>query len=195
MRIFGITGGSGSGKTSVSEILKELGAQIIDTDVIARKVVTKGSECLKELTSFFGTSILNGDGTLNRKKLADTAFSDAEKTAALSRITHKYIKDEVIRAINSSTASFIGIDGAVIIGSGIDGLCEFIVSVTADRDVRIERIKKRDALTDAQAAARIDAQPSDDFYKSHSLYVIDNSAGYDALRGQVCKMYDEIKGV
>ncbi len=195
MRIFGITGGSGSGKTSVSDILKELGVKIIDTDTAARAVVAKGSDCLKELTAYFGSSILNGDGTLNRKKLADTAFSDTEKTAALNRITHKYIKEEVIRAINSSSAPLIGIDGAVIIGSGIDDLCEFIVSVTADRDTRIKRIKERDAITDAQAAARLDAQPSDDFYISHSLYVIDNSAGRDALRKQVRKMYDKIKEV
>ena len=92
MRVFGITGGSGSGKTTVSDIFRRLGAEIIDTDKIARSVTEKGSECLKELADAFGNGIILPDGSLDRRRLASIAFADKEKTALLSEITHKYIK-------------------------------------------------------------------------------------------------------
>ena len=92
MVVFGITGGSGSGKTSVSKMLEKLGVHIIDTDVIAHEIVEPNSDCLNELVDYFGDSILNDDKTLNRKKLASIAFSDKQKTEALSNITHKFTK-------------------------------------------------------------------------------------------------------
>lgn len=193
MIVFGITGGSGSGKTTVSAMLSELGVDIIDTDVIAREITEKGSKCLDELTEAFGNEIINADGTLNRKKLAHEAFSDDEKTALLSSITHKYIKAQVVEEIKNSSADIVAIDGAVIIGSCVEPMCGFIVSVMADRKVRTERIKKRDALTDEQAAERLDAQPNDDFYRQKSKYIIYNSGSTDDLKRQVYMLYDEIK--
>ena len=147
MVVFGITGGSGSGKTSVSKMLEKLGVHIIDTDVIAHEIVEPNSDCLNELVDYFGDSILNDDKTLNRKKLASIAFSDKQKTEALSNITHKYIKAEVVKDINTTDAELVGIDGAVIIGSNVEPLCEFIVSVIADKQSRITRIKTRDNIT------------------------------------------------
>ena len=193
MIIFGITGGSGTGKTTVSAIFSQLGVQVIDTDVIAHNIVEKGSECLKELTGYFGEEILLSDGTLDRKKLAHIAFSNDEKKAALNRITHKYIKAQVEADIKNSSAHIIAIDGAVIIGSSIEPLCGFIVSVISDRETRIERIKERDALTDEQATQRLAAQRDDDFYIQHSEYIIYNNGGTEDLRRQVCMLYDEIK--
>lgn len=142
MVVFGITGGSGSGKTSVSKMLEKLGVHIIDTDVIAHEIVEPNSDCLNELVDYFGDSILNDDKTLNRKKLASIAFSDKQKTEALSNITHKYIKAEVVKDINTTDAELVGIDGAVIIGSNVEPLCEFIVSVIADKQSRITRLRR-----------------------------------------------------
>ncbi len=192
--IFGITGGSGSGKTTVSDMLAHLGAEIIDTDKISREVTGKDSDCLKELTDAFGKEILLPSGELNRRYLASVAFADKEKTALLSRITHKYIKSETLRRIENSDAEIIGIDGAVIIGSPVEELCEKIMYVTARRDVRTERIMKRDGITRGAAEKRIDAQPDDDFYIKHSDYVIDNSFDTDALETSVRELYDKLKG-
>lgn len=194
MKIFGITGGTGSGKSTVSAMLKELGADIIDTDKISRLVTAEGSECLAELTKAFGSGILFENGELNRKKLAQIAFADAEKTELLSRITHKYIKSETLRRISASDASIIGIDGAVIIGSEIEPLCQKIVLVTAERDVRKARIMQRDGMTDEEAEKRINAQPSDSFYREHTDYVINNSFDEAALGGQVKELYNKLKG-
>lgn len=195
MTVFGITGGSGSGKTTASAILSELGVHVVDTDIIAHEITGKGTKCLEELTEYFGADILNPDGSLNRKSLASKAFSDKEKTSALNGITHKYIKERVIDDINQSDADVIAIDGAVIIGSNIEPLCDFIVSVTADTDIRLERIKKRDGLSDKQAAQRLSAQPDDDFYRHNSKYVIYNNGNADDLRKQINILYNEIKEV
>jgi dephospho-CoA kinase len=95
----------------------------------------------------------------------------------------------------SSKADCAAIDGAVIIGSSIEPLCEFIVSVTANAQVRLARIKTRDALTDEQARLRLDAQPDDDFYRAHSRYVISNNTTPQELEKEVCRLYNKIKEV
>ena len=192
--IFGITGGSGCGKTTVSNMLARLGAEIIDTDKISREVTGKDSECLKELADAFGNEILFPSGELNRHYLASVAFADKEKTALLSRITHKYIKSKTLRRIELSKSELIGIDGAVIIGSPVEELCEKIVYVTARREMRIERIMARDGLTREEAEKRIAAQPDDEFYIKHCDYVIDNSSDTDALEKSVAELYDKLKG-
>lgn len=195
MTVFGITGGSGSGKSLACSMLASLGVKIIDTDVIAREVVKKGSECLDELISYFGNNILLSDGELNRSKLASIAFSDNEKTEMLNKITHKYIKARMSEIIEHTCEDLIAIDGAVIIGSNIEQECEFVVSVIADRVIRIRRIKERDNLTEYQANQRIDAQPDADFYRSHSKYVIYNNGSEKELFNQVKSFYNKIRGV
>ena len=195
MRIFGITGGSGSGKSTVSSMLAEQGVFIVDTDKIARKVVEKGTDCLKELCASFGDEILLQDGSLNRKKLAKLAFASKEKTELLNRITHKHIKAETESIIKDSNADLIGIDGAVIIGSPIEILCEKMVLVTADIEIRLVRIIMRDGLTPEEAKKRLNAQPSDEFYRQHCDYVIDNSSTTEDLKRQVAEIINKIKGV
>ena len=195
MRVFGITGGSGSGKSTVSAMLAEMGVYIIDTDKIARQVVEKGSECLTELCSAFGAEILKPDGSLDRKRLASIAFADNEKTALLSRITHKYIKAETERLIANSAAELIGIDGAVLIGSGIDLLCETTVSVTADLSTCVKRITERDNLTEEEARTRLSAQPTVDYYIEKTEYHIFNNGDIDELKQQVRELINKLKGV
>lgn len=192
--IFGITGGSGSGKTTVSDIFRSLGADVIDTDIISRCVTGKGSECLLNLTAAFGKDILTEDGSLNRRRLASIAFADNEKKSLLNIITHKYIKLETEKRITESPSNIIGIDGAVLIGSNMERMCEKMVVVTAERNVRINRIKSRDNLTDEEAITRLDAQQSDEFYKSHADFIIDNSSDLASLTEQVKTVYNKLKG-
>lgn len=195
MRIFGITGGSGSGKTTVSKMLSDMGVYIIDTDQISREVTGKDSECLRELQSAFGDEIIAADGTLDRRKLASIAFADKEKTALLGKITHKYIKSETLRRIQNTDADLIGIDGAVIIGSPIEKICEKIVAVTADTGVRLQRIKQRDSLSDSEARKRLNAQQSEGFYRKNSDYIVDNSGSADDLKNSVSLLYNKLKEV
>ena len=108
--------------------------------------------------------------------------------------TDKYIKAEVVKDINTTDAELVGIDGAVIIGSNVEPLCEFIVSVIADKQSRITRIKTRDNITDEQAIQRINAQNDDEFYKENSMYIIYNNGDIAQLESDVVGLFNKIKG-
>lgn len=193
MLIFGITGGSGTGKTTVSDIFRENGVTVIDADKSARNVVQKSSNCLDELCSFFGDDILLDDGTLDRKKLGEIVFSDEKKLAKLNEITHKYIKDDIVRQIEECKTPLAAIDGAVIIGSCIEPLCKFIVSVTSSTNTRIERIMLRDGISEESAKKRLASQPAEDFYKEHSKYVIHNDENLGSLTLRTKQVLEKIR--
>lgn len=193
MLIFGITGGSGAGKTTVSDIFRKSGIPVIDADKAARAVTEPGEKCLDELTDFFGSEILQSNGTLNRKKLADIAFSDERRLKKLNEITHKYIKINIENQLSEIKGKIAAIDGAVIIGSEVEGLCAFIVSVTAKREVRIKRITARDNISAESAKKRLAAQPGDDFYIEHSKYIIRNDTSVKELESQAERIISEIK--
>lgn len=175
--VFGITGTTGSGKTTVSKEFEKLGVKVIDADKVYHTLIKKGQPCLEEICSFFGKNILNQDGTLDRKALGKIVFTDKKKLSRLNEITHKHIK----RAIEDMicTNGLYAIDAAILIGSPVSEICEYIVCVTADKDVRKKRITMRDSLTDEEAMMRIASQPNDDFYIKNSDFVIYNDDRYD----------------
>ena len=119
MIILGITGGSGCGKTTVSDYFRNNGIDVIDTDKVARLIVEPGQPALSEIKSIFGDEYISADGTLNRKKLGNYVFSHPDKISILNKITHKYISRYVDSYINSYNGEIIGIDGAALIESGI----------------------------------------------------------------------------
>ena len=192
MLVFGITGGSGTGKTTVSDIFRSLGVYVADTDKIAHGV-TSGAECLAEITEHFGDGVLNADKTLNRKKLGEIVFSDSAELKVLNKITHKYIKAETQKRIRENAHGIAAIDGAVIIGSDIEGMCRFIVSVIAERDTRIRRIMNRDGISAESAEKRLSSQPDDKFYIDRSKYIIYNNGGKKELKTQAEDILKEIK--
>lgn len=193
MLIFGLTGGSGAGKSSAADIFRSLGVYVLDADKIARQVTEKGTLCLKELTAEFGNEIINTDGTLNRKLLGDIVFSDENKLKSLNAVTHKYIKEEILSALSKKDCEIAAIDGAVIIGSEIEELCTFMVSVTADREVRLARIALRDGLSAKQAENRLNSQPDNNFYIENSKYVVYNNGSASELALKVKDIYREIR--
>ena len=190
--IFGITGGSGTGKTTVSGIFKKLGAEVIDCDLVSRIVTDKDSPCLYELCEKFGREIINEDGTLNRRLLGEFVFSDSDKLRLLGEITHKYIYEYITDAISKSDAGIIGIDGAVIIGSPVEELCEAMVSVLSEHEKRVERIVLRDDLTEATARARINSQKIDNFYLEKSDFVLYNNSTLEILENNVREVWEKL---
>lgn len=192
MLVFGITGGSGTGKSTASECFRRLGIYVIDADLAARHVVEKGEPCLDELIMKFGTEILNFDGTLNRKKLGSIVFADEKKLKSLNTITHKHIKKFIVNKLQSLNVEVAAIDGAVIIGSDIEDLCSFFVSVLANRETRLKRIMKRDSLDYTQAQNRLNSQPDDKFYIENSKYIIYNNSDEHNLSSQIKEVYREI---
>lgn len=193
MYVFGITGTTGAGKSTVSKELAKRGVHICDCDKIAREITAKDSECLSELSKSFGNGILNSDGALNRGALAEIAFNDEKKLALLNSITHRYIKDKISDEIDTSSDDMFAIDGAVIIGSPVRELCRCLVVVMADRNIRLNRIMERDGITKKAAENRINAQLSDEEYLKNADYVIYNNGDLSRLGDEIEQLYIKIK--
>lgn len=193
MLVFGITGGSGSGKSSASERFRENGIYVIDADKTAREVVRQGEPCLEELVKELGSEILNDDGGLNRRKTGDIVFSDKKKLDILNRVTHKYIQKALEDQLNKIDTDIAAVDGAVIIGSPVEKMCSFLVSVMADKEIRLARIMKRDNISREAALKRIESQPSDEFYIANSKYLLYNNISKENLNIEVDKLAKTIK--
>lgn len=153
--VIGLTGGSGAGKSAVSEFLKEKGATVIDADAISREITKEGGIALPEIDKAFPGVIK--DGVLDRKALGRIVFADSCKLSLLNEITHKYIKKLTEEKIKKADGLIV-LDAPLLFEAGEDVLCDKIVFVTADEEVRIKRIMKRDALSYPDAKMRIDAR-------------------------------------
>ncbi len=174
-RIIGLTGGSGSGKSTIGKTAPADDFIYIDADRLGQQVILRGEPAFSELTDVFGNVIIGNDGQIDRKKLGEIVFSDAEKLAILNSISHRCIKEKIIEIINSTDKKGVIIDGAVIIGSMIQEMCHAIVAVLADKETRIERILERDKISREMAEKRIANQPDDKFYIENSDYIIYNN--------------------
>lgn len=185
MLVLGLTGKTGAGKSTVASYLKERGCFIIDGDLVAREIVTPGSPALSELCKAFGEDIVVADGSLDRKALAERAFSSKEKTDLLNSITHPHIKrrfSELIdKAVKQGFAVSV-IDAAALLESDCKELCEKIIVVHAEESIRLERILRRDGITLHQAKTRINGQKDDNYYLTQADIIINNSSGQDLYK-------------
>lgn len=175
--IIGLTGQTGAGKSTVAKILEKNGLFIINADSVAREVVQKGEPTLSELARSFGGDIINEDGTLNRKLLANRAFSSRENTDLLNSITHPAITERIRLKISQAFENgekAVVIDAPQLFESGENELCDFVVTVTAPLEVRLNRIMNRDGVTEDEARFRINAQLSEEYYIKNSDIVIRN---------------------
>ena len=181
MKIIGLCGGSGSGKGTVSVLFLKHGFRTIDTDAVYHKLVSKKSKCLDALTKEFGEEILSPDSSLNRKKLSEIVFKSEEsasKLAALNAITHKFVLEEtrgLILRYEKMGVPAVLIDAPLLFESGFNKECDEIICVTADKDVRVERIMKRDGLTKKDAFLRVNTQLPDEYLIRNSDYNIENN--------------------
>ena len=184
--VVGLTGQTGAGKSTVSQVFADNGFAVINADMIARTVVEKGSRCLDEISDFFGSGILNEDATLNRKALAKIVFTDRCKLDSLNTIIYPYITGEILRQIKSHSLAgekLILLDAPTLFESRADDFCEYIISVIASPDIRKRRIIERDGLTPEQADERMSSQLAVDFFISHSDYIIENDGAIEDVNG------------
>jgi len=192
--ILGLTGGSGTGKSSACRFFEEKGFLIIDMDKVSRKVCQKGEKCLDEIVSFFGSGILDENGELIRKKLGDIVFSDKEKLAILNKITHKYIIRDALCTIRQNPGRDVVLDAAVLFESGAHTLCTHTICILADFEKRLSRIMARDSLLEESARNRIMSQPNDDFYIARCDAAVYNNDGPDALYEELENWLGEVYG-
>ena len=175
--IIGITGNSGSGKTSISKLLrKELEADIINADEIVKEMSMPQKVYYKEIVKAFGKEILLDNSEIDKPKLADIIFKSNEKKDVLNSLTFKYIVDEIKIRASSSKSKIVIIDAPLLIESKLNEICDIVISVIADEDVKLRRICKRDNIDEKNALNRINAQPENEFYiKNSNLAIINNN--------------------
>lgn len=192
MKVIGLTGGIGSGKSTVSAYLKEHGYLILDADQIAHDITKKGSPVLQQIADAFGADMLDEDGNLQRKKLAAVAFSTPENKAVLESLT----TDEVVRLIseqveelrNGKQYDIIFVDAPLLFEAGVDRLTDLVWMVSAEEEIRISRVMNRDQISRADVLQRIANQMDNDEKIRRSQEIIDNSRGKEELYQQVAAL-------
>lgn len=181
MRIYGLTGMSGAGKSTVGERLALAGFYPIDCDKVSRRVTEKGKPALSMIERAFGKEYICADGTLNRRKLGGLVFSDGEKLKTLEKILYPYITYEIVSRINDSGEEYILLDAPTLFESGIDAVCDAVISVVCDRDISLQRIMARDGIDKKAALDRLSRQHPAEFYIKKSEYYIENNSGKERL--------------
>ena len=193
---FALTGTIATGKSVVAAMLADLGAHIIDTDLIARQVVEPGRPALIEIEEVFGKEAVNHDGTLNREKVRDRIIRDPGMRNKLNGITHPRINQIVMDGIASYNRLHDGmpiiIDVPLLYESGWDKLFPDAILVYAPEPVQIERLMERDRLDRRTAELTIAAQMSIEEKKGKARFIIDNSGTLDETRKQVIKLFDQL---
>lgn len=195
MLLVGLTGGIGSGKSTVAELLAARGAWIVDADAVARAVVEPGSPALARLVARFGEEILDRDGALDRAALARLAFADDESRRDLEAITHPAINEEFLRRMQEAPADSIVVCDVPLLAESKQAQARgypIVIVVEAPREVRLERLEDR-GVDRADAEARMGAQASDDARRSLATHVIDNSGDRAALEAQVADVWAELE--
>ncbi|OMQ10243.1 dephospho-CoA kinase [Corynebacterium amycolatum] len=188
----GLTGGMGSGKSTVARRFAELGAVIIDADQIARDVVEPGEPALAELAEAFGEGILLDDGSLNRGELAKRAFVSAEKTELLNSITHPRIEQRTEEQFNAAGDAIIVFDSPLLIEMGQSEAQDLVVVVHTPVEVRLDRLVESRGVDREDAKQRIAKQISDDKRLQCADVVMENSGTEEDLVRQVDRIWERI---
>lgn len=195
MKIIGLTGGIATGKSQVSSILSELGAMVIDADIVAREVVQKGLPAWQQLKDTFGEEYFLSNGELNRRKLGQLVFSHPDELAKLNSITHPAIKAKIEERINDLKVQgyngIVVVDAALLLEAGWETMVDQVWVVDAPMEKRIERIMKRDNLTRDQALSRINSQMSQQERIAKADKIIYNNSNIDSLKEQVLRIWHE----
>ncbi|EQG99004.1 dephospho-CoA kinase [Clostridioides difficile DA00189] len=190
MLILGLTGGIGCGKSSLSNIFRNLNIPIVDADIISRKIF-EDKLLLEKVFVHFGQSIKNDDGTLNRKALGKIVFSDEEKLKELNNLTHPRIREKIISEIEKlrkKGENIVVLDAAILVESGFLDMVDKLLVVTCKQEVQISRIQKRDNCSEQEALSRINSQMSQEEKSKYGDYIIDNSGTITELESKAHKL-------
>lgn len=191
MKLIGLTGGIGSGKSTVAGLLAERGWSVVDADQIAREIVEPGEPALAELAEAFGADILDEAGTLQRAELARRAFVDAEHTAKLNAITHPCIQErtqERFAEARVAGVEYCVYDMPLLVDNGLDKDMDEVLVVDVDVEERVRRLVAHRGLDEADARRRIAQQVPDEVRLAAATYVIDNNGGLEDLPPQVARV-------
>ncbi|WP_072525452.1 dephospho-CoA kinase [Clostridium sp. Marseille-P3244] len=188
MKVLGITGGVGSGKSQILNYLKEIrGAYICQMDETARKLQKKGTDCFRRIVEQFGTGILAEDGELDRVRLGSIVFSDAGSLETLNRIVHpeviRHVRQDIARQEKEGTKLYV-LEAALLPDAGAE-LCNEIWYIYTEENIRRRRLKMSRGYTDEKITQMIASQPSDEEFRQASTVVIDNSGSFENTKRQI----------
>lgn len=186
-KLIGLTGQSGAGKSEVSSVFSECGAVVIDADAIVAELYAENSPCVRTIASVFGADALTEDGRIDRKTLAERAFSSKENTALLGKIVHPFVTARFFELVRGVEGTVI-YDAPQLFESGADVICDAVIAVVAGEDERLYRIMKRDGIPEKQARERINAQLSEDYFRQRADYVLENNGDREELREKARKL-------
>lgn len=195
MAYIGLTGGVGSGKSTVAQLFRQAGALVIDADAIAREVVAPGEPALAEIRAHFGDGVIRADGSLDRSALADIVFHDADELAVLNSITHPRIAQRTARLHQSAKpGQHIVHDVPLLVENQLADAYDVVVVVWAEPEVRLARLAAR-GMSTAEAQRRMAAQATDAQRREVADFLIDNNGDVDQLRAHVAEVLSQLAEV
>ena len=189
----GLTGGIGSGKSTVSRQLSSYGAVVVDADVVAREVVAPGSPGLAQVVAEFGTAVLRPDGTLDREAVGALVFAEPDRLAALNAIVHPLVgarMDELEEQARAEGALVVVLDVPLLAENGLAPLYDEVVVVDCPVDVAVRRLVGQRGMTEEDARARIAAQATREQRRAVATHVLDNSGTPEQLAQQVRALWE-----
>lgn len=196
MKVIGITGPTGAGKTTALNALEELGGQVVDCDAVYHQLLRTSAPMLGELRARFGCGVFDAQGALDRKALGAVVFGDEGALTDLNAITHKYVGlavDERIEQAQKAAAPAIAIDAIALIESGIAKHCQCLVAVTAPDEVRLRRIMEREGISEEYARLRVGAQKPEEWFRERCDYVLVNDcADAETFRARARALFQQI---
>lgn len=196
MKVIGITGGIGCGKSEVLKYLKSEGAYIIEADKLAHDLMKNGASVYNRIINAFGSGIIGDDGELDRQALGKIVFGDVDKLKALNSIVHPAIKEYIINDIEEQRIlgkiDYYVIEAALLIQDGYKSICDVIWYIYADRNIRIDRLIKGRGGDAAKYEAVMGKQEDEAFYRSNSDAVIDNSFDFDNTKNELKVLLNKI---
>lgn len=188
MKILCLTGGIATGKSTVASMFQEEGVPLIDTDVLARKVLSEDSEAIDEITKAFGEAVIKAN-TIDRAALAKRIFQDRGARNTLNRIVHPRVRNQMNARIETLKETkrhpLVLVDVPLLFESGFDDACDYTLTVYTDESTQLKRLMKRDAISESYALQKIRAQMPLETKKARSNYTIDNSQDLADTKAQV----------
>ncbi len=195
--LIGVTGGIASGKTAVARMMEELGAPIIDFDVLSRMVVEPGKPAWKDIVAYFGEQVLLEDKTLDRKKLSETVFRDPEKRKKLEGFTHPRIYEEFARLVKEYSSQdpnvIIQVVIPLLIEANLQYLFHKLLLVYIPEEMQIKRLMQRDHISREMAQSILAAQLPIEEKKAYADFIVDNSGSLEETKKQVGEVWQKLK--
>ena len=186
----GLTGGIGCGKTTISNLFSELNVPVIDADDIAHDVVKIGQPALLEIKECFGDKHIQTDGSLNRQALRETIFTDPQQKQKLEAIVHPHVFAAMIEMMNQIDSPYCVLSIPLLFETDKTGFVDHVLVVDCPVELQIERVSRRDNLTEARVRSIIDSQVSRDFRITHADEIIDNTLTARELAEHVKKLHN-----